>query len=52
MYYVFFDKAYDKWKPRLAIAQKVEDNLKKDNDLRKEIERLSKKAKKAQIAGS
>ncbi|KAL2144473.1 hypothetical protein VTI28DRAFT_9048 [Corynascus sepedonium] len=51
-YYVFFDKSYDKWKPRSAIAQKVEDNLKKDNDLRKEIERLGKKAKKAQSAGS
>ena len=51
-YYAFPDKAFDKWKPRPAIAQKVADNLKNDDDLRKEVQRLKKKAKKVQFAES
>ncbi|KAK4246303.1 hypothetical protein C7999DRAFT_15565 [Corynascus novoguineensis] len=51
-YYVFPDKAFDKWKPRSAIAQKVKDNLKNDNDLHKEVQRLRKKTKKVQFADS
>ena len=51
-YYTFPDKAFDKWKPRPTIAQKVEDNLKNDEELRKEVQRLKKKAKKVQFADS
>lgn len=51
-YYAFPSKAFDKWKPRPAIAQKVEDNLKNNDDLRKEVQRLKKKAKKVQFADS
>lgn len=51
-YYIFPDKAFKKWKPRTAITQKVEDNIKNDDDLRKEVQRLKKKAKKVQFADS
>lgn len=51
-YYAFPDQAYQKWKPSRGLKQKFADNLKNDSDLRKEIQRLKKKAKKVQFAES